>query len=157
MKPDQFVGFDPEGLRITLPAGYQRQRPGYGLATTFGLKGNFEITAGYEILQEDRKVENPDLYTGLNLEVIPQRPEGNDPEQFVKPSQNRASLARALWIRQRTLFLATATQWDGSAAKEEFTRKEFPTTAKAGRLRLTPPGRCFPSWSPKAPTGSSSS
>jgi serine/threonine-protein kinase len=46
--PERHVMFEPAGLRITLPAGYRGQRPWTGLATGFGLKGDFEVTVGFE-------------------------------------------------------------------------------------------------------------
>jgi hypothetical protein len=53
MGPDsaECVKFEPDGLRITLPAGVAGSRPGTGVVTGFGVHGDFEITIGYEILQ----------------------------------------------------------------------------------------------------------
>src|SRR5207249_4040481 len=49
---DRCLDFEAAGLRVSLPAGYLGQRPGTGLVTDFGLKGDFEITLGFEILGE---------------------------------------------------------------------------------------------------------
>ena len=46
----QFVKYEADGLRIALPAG-KSQRP-TGVVTTFGLSGDFDVSAGYEILHE---------------------------------------------------------------------------------------------------------
>jgi hypothetical protein len=48
--------FEKEGLRITLPR--DRKTTGQvGVVTTFPIKGNFEITAAYEILHADQPTE----------------------------------------------------------------------------------------------------
>src|SRR5436309_12619625 len=44
---EQCVKFEPEGLRITLPAGHPGTRPSTGVATAFGMKGDFEVTIGF--------------------------------------------------------------------------------------------------------------
>src|SRR6476646_1308178 len=49
---EKCVKFDAEGLRITLPAGFQGTRPSTGVVSVFGLKGDFEITLRYELLAE---------------------------------------------------------------------------------------------------------
>ena len=48
------VKFEPTGLRIALPAGYPKPRSGTGVVTDFGLRGDFEITASFDILQEPK-------------------------------------------------------------------------------------------------------
>ena len=44
---------EPEGLRIVLPSDAERQDP-IGLVTRFPIRGDFEITAAYEILRSDK-------------------------------------------------------------------------------------------------------
>src|SRR5688572_16159411 len=51
---NECVTFEPEGLRIKLPSTYPRQRPGTGVVTDFGVKGDFEITVSFEIIEEPR-------------------------------------------------------------------------------------------------------
>src|SRR6266567_7218994 len=88
IEPEKHVKLEPAGLRITLGTGYQGQRPPMGFATGFGLKGDFEITAGFEVLHEERAFENLEKFTGLSVEVIPQRPAERDVEQWMRPSQD---------------------------------------------------------------------
>src|SRR5262249_24855139 len=42
-----YVKYEKEGLRIALPAG-KKQQP-TGVATTFGFKGDFDVSVRYEI------------------------------------------------------------------------------------------------------------
>jgi DNA-directed RNA polymerase subunit RPC12/RpoP len=86
------VKFRPDGLRISLPPTYPRQREGTGVATDFGVKGDFEITVGYEILNEPPPQRDGPNSTELQLVVVP-----NDyprPGMWHRTNQNRAILAR---------------------------------------------------------------
>jgi Protein of unknown function (DUF1583) len=143
IEPEKHVKLEPAGLRITLGTGYQGQRPYMGFATGFGLKGDFEITASFEIPHEERAFENPEKFSGLCVEVIPQRPAERDVEQWMKPSQDKASLFRHLGPRKNTMFFAYTPSWDPIAGRDEVTPKSKnlrPTQAKAGRLRLARTG-----------------
>src|SRR3954447_15916767 len=46
----QCVKFEPEGLRISLRPGKNHEPT--GVATAFGVTGDFEITVHYEVLEE---------------------------------------------------------------------------------------------------------
>src|SRR5205807_596857 len=83
------VKFGPDGIRYTLPAGYPRQRPGTGVITDFGVKGDFEITIGFEILAGPNGGFT-NMPTDLRLVVVPD--ERVKPEEWHKASQNRAGL-----------------------------------------------------------------
>src|SRR5262249_21774218 len=49
---EECVRFEPTGARITLPGNYGEVRPFTGLLRTVNVKGDFEITVDFEILQE---------------------------------------------------------------------------------------------------------
>jgi Protein of unknown function (DUF1583) C domain len=49
---EQVVKFEPEGVRITLPPDFPKAAP-TGLATGLTIKGDFEITVGFEILKDE--------------------------------------------------------------------------------------------------------
>jgi hypothetical protein len=137
---EQEVRFEPAGLRITVPAGSFGPRPKTGLVTTFGVKGDFDITLSFEVLEE-QGAANAERLTGLLLEVVPQRSGELDLEQWIKSSQNRASLSRNVSWGGATLFRSCLTLWDGNAGKEEqLPWKELPTQARAGKLRLVRTG-----------------
>src|SRR5207237_877918 len=46
---EQCVHFEPEGLRLTLPAGHAGERPEHGLSTGLTLHGDFDVTVHFEI------------------------------------------------------------------------------------------------------------
>jgi RNA polymerase sigma factor (sigma-70 family) len=141
------VTFEQAGLHLTLPLGHPRQRSGTGVVTDFGIKGDFEITLGFEILGDSRPGGggNP---TDLKLVVVPnERPE---PEVWFKTTQNRAYLARKLsGLNGRGLYLADQTKWNPVLPKDQWGNELFdkieqhtdppplaPATTPAGRLRL---------------------
>jgi serine/threonine protein kinase/DNA-directed RNA polymerase subunit RPC12/RpoP len=66
----------PEGLRTTIPKPWIHPKGGVGVRTAFGLKGDFDVTASFEFLQQERpangygvgvhlKVERTDAVAGL--------------------------------------------------------------------------------------------
>ena len=59
MGPDaeQCVRFEPAGLRIVLPNGHPPARPVIGLRVPLEIKGDFEITMSFAILQEPRPAD----------------------------------------------------------------------------------------------------
>ncbi|MCI0681615.1 MAG: sigma-70 family RNA polymerase sigma factor [Gemmataceae bacterium] len=146
---DECVKFEPEGVRIGLPAGYQGKRPGTGLVTDFGVKGDFEITVSFEMLREPAaKDSGPN--TELSLVIVPRHTP--EPDVWVKANQNRASLARQgetpFSLRR---FVAMSTTWNEETVtdqwgnellhlKETVTPVDFPTGATKGRLRLVRSG-----------------
>jgi ribosomal protein S27E len=146
---EQCVKFDPDGLRIALPADYPRPRPGTGVITDFVVKGDFEITATFEILQEPKAglTEEP---TEVRLVVVPD--EHAEPEVWHKANQNRASLSRQAAGRSyASRFLADSTRWNPDLPKDKWGNANFSnvelhtnqaslTEAKSGRLRLVRSG-----------------
>jgi hypothetical protein len=86
------VKFKPEGLRIILPPTFPRQRPGTGVVTDFGVRGDFEITVGYEIVQEPFPRPAGSNSTELRLVVVPN--EYPRPGMWHRADQNRATLSR---------------------------------------------------------------
>jgi serine/threonine protein kinase len=144
------VKFEPDGLRITLPATYPRQRPGTGVVTDFGVKGDFEITLSFEILGGPilGGWGNP---TELRLVVVPN--EYPRPGKWHHANQNRAILSREPPGRNNAGgFVADSTRWNNEdVPKDEWgneifdgielhTRKRSPAAANTGRLRLVRSG-----------------
>jgi hypothetical protein len=74
---DAWMKFEPEGLRITLPAGDPGNRKATGVMTGFGVRGDFEITLSCEVLQE------PALLTSLTLAVSLDKPNSRQNETAI--------------------------------------------------------------------------
>jgi hypothetical protein len=120
---DQFVKFEPEGVRITLPAVNEGGRPETGLAARTTLKGDFEVTVRYEILAEPTVAEVGNNFTRITLSV-----------QFASPSGG-ATLSRRMQKNigpQLFAWMSPRDKADGKAAPSFF----LPATAKNGRLRI---------------------
>jgi serine/threonine protein kinase len=157
------VRLEPDGLRITLPPTWPRQRPGTGVATDFGVKGDFEITVTFEVLRDARGGGwgNP---TQLRLVVVPS--EHPRPGVWQKASQNRALLCREAPGRGNVGgFLVDATSWHPEDitrdpwGNEIFTNIErhaltqAPAEASAGRLRLVRRGSTLSFFTSDGPDG----
>ncbi len=119
---EKCVKFEPEGLRITLPAGYVGDRPITGLVTTFGVRGDFEITVSYEILQEPAAEDAGSGGTRLTLGVL-----------LHATAQNLANFSRKMDVKGGPRFAA----WAYTADTDKPRNKAVPAKAKTGRLRLT--------------------
>jgi len=128
LDPGDCVHFEPEGLRISFPLGHPDRRMGTGLRTNFGLKGDFEITMSYEILDEPKRTQGG-LGTGLYLWA-----------DFNLPGMNRAILTRAVYGWAGLQYTTWLHLTHEGAGKPTETSERFPTTAKAGQLRLVRTG-----------------
>jgi DNA-directed RNA polymerase subunit RPC12/RpoP len=116
---------EPEGLRITLPAE-QKSPEHVGLATTFTIKGDFEITLRYEILHADPPVTGNGV--GLEFYVITDT-----------PTTEALGFYRLRRVKEGDVYMFTrATTTD--EGKRRNTHKFKPSTVKAGQLRLTRAG-----------------
>jgi hypothetical protein len=123
MDPQACVRFEPEGVRITLPAGHPGRRMGTGLSSNFGIKGNFEITMSFEVLDEPEAAkagEGTGGYLWIDSDT---------------PALNRAFLFRS--IQEQPAFgiwYQLRDQASGQGRTEE--SKQFPSKAMKGQLRL---------------------
>jgi serine/threonine protein kinase len=121
------VKFEPAGLRITLPAGYPPERPSIGVMRRAAVKGDFEITVGYEILQEPEPadtVKQTRFSLGVSLD---------------RPNWSMATFSRTM-TNNGPRHLAWVTLWDEAAGKNQQKAHGIPAEAKAGRLRLVRTG-----------------
>jgi DNA-directed RNA polymerase subunit RPC12/RpoP len=124
---ENFIKFEPDGLRLTLPAGNPGGRQPTGVMTGFGVKGDFEITSAYEILHEPEPADT-DGQTRLTLTAILDKP---------KLYEHLGNLHRRV-VKEGTQYFA----WLGLGPAQGGVRKTktAPTTAKSGRLRLVRAG-----------------
>ncbi len=70
----EFVTLEPDGMRIRLPAGFEGARPMHGVNSGMIVKGDFEITAMFEVLREPGLGEAGDKGTMVHLLVTANKP-----------------------------------------------------------------------------------
>jgi serine/threonine protein kinase/DNA-directed RNA polymerase subunit RPC12/RpoP len=127
---ERCLKFEPEGLRITLPAGYPGERPGTGLRIPLSVRGDFEATIRYEILTEPEQEKVGPRPTKLTFQA-----------QLDRRDWTVAGLARRVTSDRGTQF----TTWtirdnhDNSGTRQTKAR-QHPAQAKAGRLRIVRTG-----------------
>jgi hypothetical protein len=126
---EKCVKFEPEGLRITLPAGWPKQRPMVGVNTDLPVQGNFEITVSYEILRE------PDHADGVNpaMKLWLMGVVNNHQD-------NPAVVGRIIHKSGEPRYTMWQTLWDRQDQQNHTRGEQVPTRAKSGRLRLVRTG-----------------
>ena len=129
------ITFEPEGLRIKLPPGHPDQRPSTGLAMVSTVRGNFEITARFELLKEPEPEEAGKFATRLTMGVLLDTPE-----------RNEVAISRRMIAKGRTQFFTFWLMEQGAKGKVQPKLQTLPTEARSGRLRLVRTGAvisCF--------------
>jgi RNA polymerase sigma-70 factor (ECF subfamily) len=120
---EQAVKFEPAGLRITLPGGPPTDHPGTGVACNLPVKGDFEITVGFEVLQESEAADAVKV-SRLSLVV-----------NLDRPNWNMAALSRSL-TKERPACFMWLTLWNEAEGRNQSRFHTFPDQGKAGWLRL---------------------
>jgi serine/threonine protein kinase len=114
------VAWEAGGVRVTLPAGQGVQKPA-GLGGRLTIKGDFEITVSYEILEVDKPSKGYGVGVALYVAI--------DPD-----SNDAVSLARRLLPDGRTVFMSDRMKpGDG---KLEHKTEMRPSSAETGKLRI---------------------
>jgi Protein of unknown function (DUF1583) len=113
---DKTLQVEPEGVRIKIPKTWIHPWGGVGLKTAFGLKGNFEVTTAYEIIEAETP---PDGFgVGVCLFVGTGDRKGASAARLVKANGNQVAL------------------WDITQDPQSLSGV-VPCADKIGRLRLT--------------------
>jgi hypothetical protein len=113
--------WEAEGARITMPAG-QGKLATAGVAGNFHIKGDFEITASYEIL----KAEKPSEGYGVGVSFFVAIDSG---------AMDAVSLARRVGLKGNSEFLSDRMKPGG--ANVEHTMRSLPARSAFGRLQIT--------------------
>jgi hypothetical protein len=118
--------FEPEGLRIRLPA--QREQPGAGVGvhTRFVVSGDFEITLSYDLLAVEKPARGRGSGVSLYLEIG-------------SPWQAAATLARVTRVKEGESYVVWRGLRDGPAKGNDRVQT-FPAKVRSGKLRLTRTG-----------------
>ncbi len=111
---------EPEGLRVMLPAARSAHHP-VVVTTTFGLTGDFEMTAGYELLATSRPTAGYGVGVALNV--------ATDAGRF-----KFAKVARIQHVDKGNVYCAE--YWSNAPPKGYWGFKPEPSEARAGRLGL---------------------
>lgn len=113
---------ESRGLRVYLPASRGEKAGPIGLSPAFSLEGDFEVTATYEILKADKPTSGPG--SGVNLRFVVGNPlqEGTGLARYLRPNG------------QDVYYVSRSTMQDDGKPKNKM--KTFPTTSKAGKLRM---------------------
>jgi serine/threonine protein kinase len=121
---EQFVKGEPEGLRITLPNGMEDFQEGVQLSPDVAVKGNFEITLGFEILEEpDARPLAEACGLGLSVELD-------------APTQTRATVNRTVTKSVGSAFTSWLSATGVEQKMPEATLSLAATKAKKGQLRF---------------------
>jgi cell division septation protein DedD len=118
-----YVKYEKDGVRIALPAG--KSRPVTGVATTFGLSGDFDVSVRYEILQEPEPADagTPNIGTRISLSVK-------------TDAASEVAIRRKVTPKDPVFILTWRTMRPEGEAKSLSKGGMFPVKEKKGRLRL---------------------
>lgn len=117
------VKFEDQGVRITLPAG--TSRPPIGVATNFGLKGDFDVSVSYEIFREPEQDDSGAPNTGTRISLT-----------LKLDATSEAAIRRKITPALPVHILAWRTIRPAGETKQSQKGANFPVTHKTGRLRL---------------------
>jgi hypothetical protein len=112
------------GFRITLPSN-REQTDRVGLEMASPIKGNFEITAGYEILRADKAITG----YGVGLELF---------IETESPTREGLGVYRVVRVKEGDVYMVSRNTT--KAGNRQYLQKFFPTATRSGRLRLTRTG-----------------
>jgi hypothetical protein len=119
----EYVKYEADGVRIALPAG--KSRPVTGVATTFGLRGDFDVSVRYEVLQEPgpKDAGTPNTGTKISLSVK-------------TDVAGEVAIRRKVTPKDPVFILAWRTMRQEGEARPLSRGGVFPVKEKKGRLRL---------------------
>lgn len=122
---EQLVRPEDAGLRITIPAGTGKPGP-VGVATQFGVRGDFEITAGYQILKAAEPTEGYGV--GVSVFVQADTPTRDEitAEWSILPKEGERQTST--WIT------------DDANGKRQFKPARRPSKSRTGRVRIVRKG-----------------
>jgi hypothetical protein len=137
---EEQVYFEPEGMRITLPAGHAGERRDTGLTSSFGVRGNFDITVGFDLLQESRPTDQDSVRVTLTVTLD-------------RPGLDMASLSRTQSFKQGGGTFMSWRSWPNEqTGKNDRRVDQFPTRASSGRLRMMRIGSMLSFFAAEGPT-----
>jgi hypothetical protein len=125
----EFVTLEQDGLRIRLPAGVEGEGPMHGVNSGMIVKGDFEITASFEVLREPGLGEAGDKGTKVHLLVT-----------ATNPHFDLAGISRHVKGKPPTKYSTWRNQWDDVTRKNKQKFKGFDVKGTKWRFRLARTG-----------------
>jgi len=137
------VQYEPEGLRITLPAGFPKERPGTGLRIPMPAHGDFEVTIHYEILAEPDQASVGPLPTKLIFQA-----------QLKRKDWAAAAIARRVHSDKGIQFTTwTVRDNHDNSGIRQMKARQHTARAKVGRLRIVRTGTEAAFYAAEGPEG----
>jgi Protein of unknown function (DUF1583) len=123
---DQCIRFEPPGMLISLPSGRDKERPPTGVTSTFGVRGDFEITVGFRVLKEAEAKDAGEKGSNLWLNIA-----------LDSAEKNVARVSRKLMPTGSPVRMVTYSSiWDATAGAQKARGQVHQLRPKGGRLRL---------------------
>jgi hypothetical protein len=130
------VTTDSGGIRITIPADHP-SREVVGIRTVFKVGGNFDMAAGYELINVEQPSEG---LVGL--------------EFFIHtPSNEALAFYRGVRSNGEETFSFSRNTNKTPDGKRRYIQSHFPATAKSGRLRIARQGSELTCWAAEGAEG----
>jgi hypothetical protein len=129
------VQFEAEGVRITLPKhyegppGFHGERPDTGVILPVGVKGDFEITVHFEILEEPDANDAGTPQTRFSLDTATDRSR-NINTMLSRRVERAGGMQYTTWV----------SRWNDTTGKNDYTHHHFPTGSKKAALRMVRAG-----------------
>jgi len=120
---DQCIKAEAEGLHITLPGDQVELSTPVGLVTSFRIKGDFEITLGYDILRADR----PKLGYGVGVELY---------LAIDTPAEDALGLYRFNRTLEGDVYQCSHMKYTPERKRDNRVLARKKTAAKSGQLRV---------------------
>jgi hypothetical protein len=119
----KWIKSEREGLRITIPADKATSTSAAGVATAFTIKGNFEITVGYQMLS----AEPPPTGYGAGLEVY-----------LMTDTRTKEAIAfdRRILPDGADVYACCRNTTDAQGQRQYAPQGDVPAKGKTGRIRV---------------------
>jgi hypothetical protein len=121
---DKRVKSEPEGLRITLAGEKGIPTSVVGVAPQFRVRGDFEVTVGYELLS----AEKPDAGFGVGVEVY---------LMTETPTKEAIAFDRRILPDGRDVYACNHNTSDPKGRRLYATLEQKPASGKTGQIRMT--------------------
>ncbi|HWY86352.1 MAG TPA: DUF1583 domain-containing protein [Gemmataceae bacterium] len=121
----KWIKREPEGLRFAFPA--QQNKEAVGVAALFNIKGDFEITVGYELIQADQPTEGYGAGFEVYLRTNTLTGESLAFDRKIRPGGREVYAMSRMTTNQQGKRVSVGGQFF----------EDLPAAGKAGQLRIS--------------------